>query len=301
MVLSRQGRNCVPLSILVPVFEDWAAADILTQQLDKAFGQAQISAEILFVDDGSWGGVPDSFPSVHPQNLHRIRVLELKRNVGHQRALCVALVRLQQEKAGGAVLIMDADGEDAPADIPRLLEEFARQGAQKVIFAERRRRAEGMVFKFFYQIYRFVHRALVGSDIRVGNFSVFPKSRLDTLIVSLELWNHYAAAVVKAKLPVATVRVDRGKRVTGKSSMGFIGLVVHGLSAMSVFGDTVGTRLLLVFSGFAVLALVSICVTVSSASPQIWRSPGGRPIPQGCYYCCCFKASLSCWRLHLWS
>jgi len=251
-----------PLTVLIPVFEDWAAADVLTQRLDKEFGQAGIAAEILFVDDGSRNGVPDSFPSVRPQNLRRIRVLELKRNVGHQRALCVALVFLQQEGSDGAVLIMDADGEDGPSDVPRLLQEFTREGGQKVIFAERGRRAEGIIFKVFYQLYRLVHRVLVGFDIRVGNFSVLPKSRLDTLIVSSELWNHYAAAVVKAKLPVATVRVDRARRVSGQSSMGFIGLVVHGLSAMSVFGDTVGTRLLMVFSGFGALALGLICVTV---------------------------------------
>jgi hypothetical protein len=251
-----------PLTVLIPVFEDWAAAALLLQQLDPVFGRMGITAEVVFVDDGSQNAAPSEFPSVHPQNVTRIRILQLRRNVGHQRALCVGLVCLQREDATGAVLIMDADGEDAPGEVPRLLEEFALQGSQKVIFAGRGRRAEGFVFKLFYQLYRLAHRALVGFDIRFGNFSVLPASRLDTLVVSSELWNHYAAAVIKTKLPVSTVRVDRAKRISGQSSMGFIGLVVHGLSAMSVFGDTVGTRLLMVFGGFGVLALLLIGVTV---------------------------------------
>jgi hypothetical protein len=132
-----------------------------------------------------------------------------------------------------------------------------------VIFAERGRRAEGIAFKTFYQLYRLVHRALVGFDIRIGNFSILPTRNLDTLLVSSDLWNHYAAAVIKSKLPCAFVRVDRAKRLHGQSSMGFIGLVVHRLSAMSVFGDTIGTRLLMVFSGIGVLVLALICLTVA--------------------------------------
>jgi len=188
--------------------------------------------------------------------------LELRKNVGHQRALCVGLVCLRENDPGRAVLVMDADGEDAPSDVPRLLQEFVRQGQQKVIFAERGRRAEGIMFKAFYQFYRFVHRVLVGFDIRVGNFSLVPASHLDRLVVSSDLWNHYAAAVTRSKVPLATVRVDRAKRLGGQSNMGFIGLVVHGLSAMSVFGDTIGTRLLMVSSGLGVLAAASICLTI---------------------------------------
>jgi polyisoprenyl-phosphate glycosyltransferase len=252
------GGNLV--SVLIPVFEDWAAADVLLQRLDEEFGKKGIHGEILFVDDGSQNGIPEWFPSVRPRNLVKVRILELRKNVGHQRAICVGLVCLQKEEAEGAVLIMDADGEDAPADVSRLLQEFARE-KRKVIFAERGRRAEGLVFKTFYQLYRLAHRVLVGFDIRIGNFSVLPKEYLDTLVVSSELWNHYAAAVIKTKLPVGRVRVDRAKRVYGQSSMGFIGLVVHGLSAMSVFGDSIGTRLLMVFSGFAVLTMVLIFIT----------------------------------------
>jgi len=250
------------ITILIPVFEDWKVADLLTQQLDRALGEAGLSGEMVFVDDGSLNIAPSSFPSVQPQHFLRIRILELRTNVGHQRALCVGLVWLRENNPSETIVVMDADGEDAPSDIPRLIEQFVRENREKVIFAERGRRAEGIFFKVFYQLYRMVHRVLVGFDIRIGNFSVLPVGQLDRLCVSSDLWNHYAAAVIKTKLPWATLRVDRAKRLSGQSNMGFIGLVVHGLSAISVFGDAVGTRLLLVFSGFGVLATALICLTV---------------------------------------
>jgi polyisoprenyl-phosphate glycosyltransferase len=253
----------VPITVLVPVFNDWMAADSLIRELDRVFGQTGLGADVLVVDDGSTEGPPVCFPSSQPKNLQTIRILELKNNVGHQRALCIGLVWIYESKQQGAVLIMDADGEDAPSDIPRLLDNFLRAEQTKVIFAERGRRVEGFAFKLFYQLYRIVHWLLVGFDIRIGNFSLLPARQLDRLVVSSDLWNHYAAAVIKTKLPYATVRLDRAKRLHGKSTMSFTGLAIHGLSAMSVFGDTVGTRLLMLCSGFASLAFTAICVTVA--------------------------------------
>ena len=46
------------------------------------------------------------------------------------------------------------------------------------------------------------------------------------VVVSSDLWNHYAAAVVKMKLPYATVPIGRSRRFIGESKMGFVGLVV---------------------------------------------------------------------------
>lgn len=252
----------LPITILIPVFNDWKAADLLVEGLDKVFGEAGLQGEVVFVDDGSLESASKNVPSTHPKNLVRIRVLELRKNMGHQRALCIGLVYLQENNACGPLLVMDADGEDAPSAIPQLLEQYRQEGQCKVVFAERGRRAEGILFRTFYQIYRMVHRLLVGFDIRVGNFSVLASSHLERLVVSSDLWNHYAAAIIKTRLPYATVRLDRAKRLSGSSNMGFITLVTHGLSAMSVFGDVVGTRLLLVFTGVGILATILIAVTL---------------------------------------
>lgn len=260
-VASAFAGKC-PITILVPVFNDWKVADLLIDGLDKVFGEAGLLGEVVFVDDGSLEGTSKNVPSTSPRNLARIRVLELRKNMGHQRALCVGLVHLHERKIEGPVLVMDADGEDAPSAVPQLLEQYHQEGRCKVVFAERGRRAEGILFRIFYQIYRVIHRLLVGFDIRVGNFSVLDASHLERLVVSSDLWNHYAAAIIKTRIPYVTVRLDRAKRLSGSSNMGFVSLVTHGLSAISVFGDVVGTRLLLVFSGIGVLATTLIAVTV---------------------------------------
>ena len=254
--------RALPLTILIPVFNDWAVADALVAKLDAAFSKCGLTGRVVFVDDGSADPAPAEFPKSRPQSLQEVRILELKRNLGHQRALAVGLVHLHREGVEGAILLMDGDGEDEPSDIPRLLEEFARQGQRKVIFAARARRAEGFIFKLFYQIYRTIHRLLVGFDIRIGNFSAVPAAFLERLVVTPDLWNHYAASVIKTRLPHTTIPINRAKRLAGESKMDFVGLVIHGLSAMSVFGDTVGVRLLMVSGTFALATIALMIATV---------------------------------------
>jgi len=246
----------------MPVFNDWAAARFLVEQLDSVFGKEGMTAQIIFVDDGSLESVPDQFPATPPQNIRQIQTVELRTNLGHQRALCVGLVHLQRSGITTPVVVMDSDGEDAPADIPRLLEKFVAEGNRKVVFAARRLRAEGFVFKFFYKLYRTIHRVVVGFDPRFGNFSVLPAAVLERLVVTSDLWNHYAATVVKMKIPYSTVPIDRSKRFAGESRMGFVGLVIHGLSAMSVFGDTVGVRLLISCGVLGVLTAILIVAAI---------------------------------------
>ena len=214
-----------------------------------------LTGKIVFVNDGSLEPMPEQFPATPPRNIQQIQSVDLRTNLGHQRALCVGLVHLQQSGVTTPVVVMDSDGEDAPSDIPRLLENFVGEGKREVIFAARRLRAEGLIFKFFYKLYRTVHRGLWDSIPGLAT-SAFCLPLLERLVVTSDLWNHYAAAVVKLKLPYSTVSTDRSRRFAGESKMGFVGLVIHGLSAMSVFGDTVGVGLLVLCSVFRVLTTV---------------------------------------------
>jgi polyisoprenyl-phosphate glycosyltransferase len=226
--------SMLPLTILVPVFNDWEAARFLVDRLDSVFGHHSLTGQIILIDDGSLEAAPGQFPATPLHNIQEIQIVELRTNLGHQRALCIGLVHLMESGVATPVVVMDSDGEDAPSDVPRLLEKFVGEGKRKVVFAARRLRAEGFAFKFFYRLYRTVHRLVVGFDPRFGKFSVLPAAFLERLVVTSDLWNHYAASVVKLKLPYITVPIDRSRRFTGESKMGFVGLVIHGVSTTAL-------------------------------------------------------------------
>ena len=231
------------LIVLMPLRDDWISAAELIRRLDKTISSDACTMEILLVDDGSVQKCdPAGFQGDYSV-VRSIRTLRLRRNLGHQRAIAIGLVHIQQTISCDAVLVMDADGEDTPQGVAQLLHVYSDMGGAKAIFAERSRRSESIVFRFFYQLYKFLHRCLTGISVKVGNFSILPASYLTTLVVMSELWNHYAAAVFRSKLPFTMIPIPRGTRIAGTSGMNFVALVSHGLSAISVFGDVVGVRL----------------------------------------------------------
>jgi hypothetical protein len=145
--------------------------------------------------------------------------------------------------------------------VAQLLRAYSDIHGGKAIFAERSRRSESFAFRSFYRLYKLLHRCLTGISVRVGNFSILPYTYLNTLVVMSELWNHYAAAVFRSRLPFTMIPIPRGSRIAGTSGMNFVALVSHGLSAISVFGDIVGVRLLigaLAGSFLACLGMVAV-------------------------------------------
>ncbi len=242
------------LIILMPVYNDWGALLLLLPRLERELNVNGLRAELLIVDDGSTAPVPPSLGANSFKAVASIDILSVRRNLGHQRAIAVGLAYIEANRPCRAVVVMDCDGEDDPSDVPRLVRECFANEDQKIIFAARTRRAESLAFRFFYRLYRLIHFLLTGVKVRVGNFSVIPWSVLKRLVAVSDLWNHYAAAVHKARLPMVLVSTQRGTRLEGQSQMNLVTLVVHGLSAMAVFGDRIGVRLLIVVSLGMVLA-----------------------------------------------
>jgi hypothetical protein len=248
------------LIVLAPVLDDWEAVSLVLPRLDRELAVHGLRADVILVDDGSMAQPPSSLRDSVFTAIEHVDVLSLRRNLGHQRAIAVGLSYIEANRPCRAVVIMDADGEDDPGDVPRLVRQCETTGSQKIIFAQRTRRSESLLFRFFYQMYRFLHVVLTGIRVQVGNFSVIPASALKRLVVVSELWNHYAAAAYKARLPIGLLPTPRGRRLVGKSRMNLVALVVHGLSAMAVFGDRIGVRLLIA-AGVG-MSLVAAALTV---------------------------------------
>ena len=255
--------------VLIPVYNDWTAVAVLLNQLDTVLTTSGLAARILLVDDGSTDAVPSEFGDRSFDALEEILVLSLRRNMGHQRAIAIALAYAYEQLSPRAVVVMDGDGEDSPDDVPRLVERLAANSDNVVVFAERRRRSESLWFRWCYALYRWCHLLLTGIPVRVGNFSIVPATQLERLVVVSELWNHYAAAVFKARIPHDTIPTERARRLSGPSHMNFVGLVAHGLSALSVHAETMGVRLL-VLTMVAVLGigtLIGAVVAVRFLTP----------------------------------
>ena len=272
-IMTQTSESSLPIVIMIPVYNDWESLRLLLPKVDENLAGLAIKTEVLVLDDGSIERPPEQFDLSLP-NVSRVRMLEMRRNLGHQRAICVGLSYIHDNIPCAGVLVMDADGEDLPTDIPKLLARFEQEGRQKVVFAGRARRSETAAFRAFYAMYKLAHWVLTGHRVEVGNFSVVPLMQLKRLVVVSELWNHFPAAIYSARIPYVMVPTARGNRLAGRSKMNFVALVTHGLSAISVFGDRVGVRLLVTLSVLCVAVFVAIAVTIGIRLSSGLRIPG---------------------------
>ena len=227
--------------LVIPVFNDWESLSLLVSKLQTDNPSALVARfHLVLVNDcSSLDPNPELLPNALPYTL-----INLNRNVGHQRAIAIGLSYVSAEFGPSTVVVMDSDGEDIPAHVQALVEasEVAGNG---LVFAERTRRREGLAFQVSYKLYKRVFKLLTSKRIAFGNFScIHPKALAKVVHVS-EIWNHYSGGVIRSKLPLVTLPLERGSRLAGKSTMNYTSLVMHGLSSIAVHIDTVSIRILI--------------------------------------------------------
>jgi hypothetical protein len=249
------------VTFCIPVFNDWPCALKLLEQLDETGPQLPGPMAVVFVDDGSKEPVPTQI-SMSLRNVVSVDVLQLRRNVGHQRAIALGIAFIHANVPTKLLVVMDADGEDSPHSVPELIRKCEQTGWSTIVFAARRKRAESLAFRSGYTAYRIIHYWLTGRKVSIGNFSVIPEGLIPRVVGVSELWNHYAAGIVHSRLPIDTVPIDRARRLSGEPKMNLVSLVAHGMSAISVFGDVVGVRLLCVASILTTLVLIGILLVI---------------------------------------
>ena len=255
--------------MVVPVFNDWESCLLLVEAIRKA-NPVDFFDNLTFcwVNDGS---VDDAPPALLRPRSHDF-VVELTRNVGHQKAIALGIAYVSRYFPGQPILVMDADGEDQPQHLSVLINNGL--AGDHIVFARRTKRHEGFVFQFFYRIYKLVFRLLTGKQIAFGNFSFIPASRTVRVAHVSEIWNHFSGGIIKSRIPYKSIPLERGRRLAGHSKMNFTSLVLHGLSAVAVHADTMAVRLMLFCIGLVCMSVVSIVVVAILKFFTPLASPG---------------------------
>jgi hypothetical protein len=249
---------------VVPVLDDWVSFARLATALDGvAASLPEWRFHVMAVDDGSESDFRSSpLMDVRLESLASLQVAELVCNLGHQRAIAVGLTTALQNREHEAVIVMDGDGEDDPEYVRELLA-MHRSHPGCVITANRSERSEGLVFRVFYQLYKALFRGMTGQKIAFGNYGLIPRRTAERLVHRPEIWNNLAAAIIRSRAPKQSIWARRAVRYDGKSKMSFVSLILHGLSAMSVYSDVLFVRLLLFALGFGLLSTVGIVAVLA--------------------------------------
>ena len=265
--------------IVTPVYRDVSSFEILRERLLEVLGPDAPKARFVVIDDTA--GQDQQIERLH--QLADVTVLRPPFNLGHQRAIVYALRKiLPRVGDDDAIVTLDADGEDQPSDLPRLLaslrdESGTGQLKQQVVLALRTKRRESLGFKIFYRLFRLMFRSLTGATVRSGNFAAMPGSLAKRVLLHPTFDLSYSSAILALDVPVEYVPCERGERYEGRSKMTYGRLAMHGLRMLMPFTDRIAIRALAVFVFFGLLggllAAVVVCLKLftSSAIPG-WTS-----------------------------
>ncbi len=108
------------LSVVIPVYNEEQNLPLLHQAIHQALDPLNISWEMVLVDDGSKDGSPAVLEELARADSEYVRVVELRRNFGQTAAIAAGI----DNACGDTIVLMDADMQNDPADIPMMLEKI---------------------------------------------------------------------------------------------------------------------------------------------------------------------------------
>jgi len=216
------------VSIVVPVFNEEENMSIL--QAELRFALKGIDYEIVFVDDGSTDRSIDKI-----ENTPHIRVLRFEKNAGQSAALYAGV----NAARGKVIVTLDADLQNDPADIPKLL---AKIGSETdLVCGYRQKRRDTLVKRLTSRIANFVRSRYTKDGVRdTGCTLKAMKRECASALIPFKGMHRFIPALIKgAGFRITEIPVNHRPRKFGQSKYGL------GNRAFRATADMFGVRWLL--------------------------------------------------------
>jgi len=253
--------------ILVPVYNDWKSVSKLLKEIDLQIVDWESEVSVLIIDDASTemrSSMDSNF-----KKIKSVKILNMKKNQGHARCFATGLKFIIERENFDYVIAMDADGEDRPEEL-NLLFNKSKEYPNKVITADRIKRSEGLLFKFCYEIHKYLTFIFTGHLIKFGNYSCLSRDSVVKLTKDPSTWSSFSGSLTKLIPYRISISSIKGLRYYGPSKMSFFKLLIHSFSIIAVFKRTTFLRsfiflsvyLLLIFQSLSFITLLPVFLII---------------------------------------
>jgi len=252
------------LSIVIPVYNEAGSLVPLYEEVTDALLGLAEPFEILFVDDGSTDASPEILRELASKE-DTIKVVRFRRNFGQTAALMAGI----DHASGDVIVAMDGDGQNDPADIPRLLDKLAE--GYDVVSGWRRERRDSRARVWLSRAANWVISR--SSGVKLHDYGCSLKAYRREVIESVRLYGemHRFIPIYVSwhGARVAEIPVNHRPRAHGSSNYGVerIAKVILDLMVVHFLGRY-ETRPMYVFGGFG---LVSWGLSLASAAWAFYR------------------------------
>ena len=217
------------LSVVAPVYNEEELVEAFVKRACAAV--ADYTFELVLVNDGSADSTPVLLDRLAAEDS-RVRVIHLSRNFGHQAALTAGL----EHARGDVVAMIDADLQDPPELIPRMIEQW--EHGSDVVYAVRKQRDGETAFKlasasWFYKL--FDSLAQVDLEPNSGDFRLLDRRALDALLSMTERSRFLRGMTVWVGFTQTAVPYERDARSAGETKYTLRKMLRFSLDAIASF------------------------------------------------------------------
>lgn len=168
------------LSIVVPCYNEEGNVELFYEEVQKVFKGKKIKYEIVFVNDGSSDNTLDRLTNIVDQKKQNIKVINFSRNFGKEAAMYAGL----KEAEGELVTIIDADLQQRPELILRMIDILNENEQFDSVAAFQEVRKEGKVLTFFKDTFYKVINSMSTVPFVQGasDFRTFRRKVVDSIL-----------------------------------------------------------------------------------------------------------------------
>ena len=256
--MSTESNKRPVFSLVIPVWNEETVLPVLYERMTQVMDSTGEPWELIFVNDGSRDGSLAILTELN-QRDGRIKVLNFSRNFGHQ----IAITAGSDYADGDAVIIMDADMQDPPEVVLRLIEQW--RAGYDVAYAVRTKREGETWFKLFTAsvFYRLI-RSIADVDIPLdaGDFRLMDR-RVVLAMRQLRERNRFMRGLSSwVGFKQIAVEYERAARFAGETKYPLRKMLRLANNAITSFSHV--PLQLATYTGFilAAVSLVGILVTI---------------------------------------
>ena len=206
------------LSIVVPAYNEAESLPDLAGKIEATIKTHGYVAEIIFINDGSTDATAEVLDALTAESPLRVHVIHFRGNRGKAEALTAGF----QKATGDIVITMDADLQDDPAEIPKLLEALENQNAD-LVSGWKYPRKDPLGKRAFSFVFNRVTAMFTGVKLHDMNcgFKAYRAEVVKELQLYGDLHRYIPILAHAAGFSVGEVKVKHHPRQFGKSKYGF--------------------------------------------------------------------------------
>ena len=219
------------LSLIIPIYNEEAVLPLLVARLNAVIDGLDCGAEVILVDDGSRDRTLAIAREISTGDA-RYRVLSFTRNFGHQAAITAGL----DFATGDAVVVMDADLQDPPEILARMVALY-RDGYDVVSAQRQSRDGDGWWKRLTASVFYWIMRKTVDERLvpEVGDFRLLSRGAVEALRQFREQHRFMRGMIAWLGLKEIAVPFTRGPRAAGTTKYPTLKMAAFAWTAITSF------------------------------------------------------------------